>query len=39
MYKNYTMQELLDGSEAIEAFENPGSTLRGGGVTKKQAQL
>ena len=39
LYKNYTMQELLDELDVIEAFENPGSALRVGEVTKKQSQL
>ncbi|SFE98934.1 IS1634 family transposase, partial [Trichococcus pasteurii] len=39
LYKNYTMQELLDELDIIEAFENPGSALRVGEVTKKQSQL
>ena len=39
LYKSYTMQELLDELDVIEAFENPGSTLRVGEVTKKQAEL
>ena len=39
LYKNYTMQELLDELDVIEAFENPGSALRVGEVAKKQSQL
>jgi hypothetical protein len=39
LYKNYTMQELLDELDVIEAFENPGSALRVGEITKKQSQL
>ena len=39
LYKSYTMQELLDELDVIEAFENPGSALRVGEVTKKQAEL
>ena len=39
LYKNYTMQELLNELDVIEAFENPGSVLRVGEVTKKQANL
>ena len=39
LYKNYTMQELLDELDVIEAFENPGSAVRVGEVTKKQSQL
>lgn len=39
LYLNYTMQELLDELEVIEAFEQPGSALRVGEVTKKQEEL
>ena len=39
LYKNYTMQELLDELDVIEVFENLGSILRVGEVTKKQAHL
>ena len=39
LYKNYTMQELLDELDVIEAFGNPGSALRVGEVTKKQENL
>jgi transposase len=39
LFKDYTMQELLDELDVIEAFEHPGSTLRVGEVTKKQADL
>ncbi|SDK86165.1 IS1634 family transposase, partial [Alkalibacterium thalassium] len=39
LYKNYTMQELLDELDVIEAFENPGSAVRVGEITKKQSQL
>lgn len=39
LYKNYTMQELLDELDVVEAFENPESALWVGEVTKKQAQL
>ena len=39
LYKNYTMQELLDELDVIETFEHPGSALRMGEVTKKQSQL
>lgn len=39
LYKNYTMQELLDELDGIEAFENSGITLRVGEVTKNQVQL
>ncbi|MBN2222593.1 MAG: transposase [Vallitaleaceae bacterium] len=39
MYQSYTMQELLDELDVIEVFENPGSALRIGAVTKKQEEL
>ena len=39
LYKNYTMQELLDELDVVEAFENPGSAVRVGEITKKQSQL
>ncbi|KUK73224.1 MAG: Transposase, IS4 family protein [Clostridiales bacterium 38_11] len=39
LFKDYTMQELLDELDVIEAFEHPGSILRVGEVTKKQADL
>lgn len=39
LYKDYTMQDLLDELDVIEAFEYPGKTLRVGEVTKKQEQL
>lgn len=39
LYKNYTMQELLDEMDVIETFKNPGSVLRVGEVTKKKSHL
>lgn len=39
LYKDDTMQDLLDELDVIEAFEYPGKTLRVGEVTKKQEQL
>lgn len=39
LYQRYTMQEMLDELDVIEAFKNPGSALRVGEVTKKQADL
>ena len=39
LYKKYTMQELLDELDIIECFEQPGSTLRLGEMTKKQEDL
>jgi transposase len=39
LYKNYTMQELFDEFDVIEAFQQPGCTLRLGEITKKQEGL
>jgi len=39
LFQIYTMQELLDELDVIEAFENPGNALRIGEVTKKQEEL
>ncbi len=39
LYKKYTMQELLDEFDVIECFEQPGSNLRVGEMTKKQEGL
>lgn len=39
LYKSYTMQELLDNLDVIECFEQLGSALRVGEVTKKQENL
>ena len=39
LYKKHTMQELLDELDIIECFEQPGSTLRLGEMTKKQEDL
>jgi len=39
LFKNYTMQELLDELDVIEVFEKPGSAIRVGEVTKKQIDL
>lgn len=39
LYKKYTMQELLDELDVIECFEQPGSSLRVGEITKKQEEL
>ncbi len=36
LYKKYTMQELLDELDIIESFEQSGSNLRLGKMTKKQ---
>lgn len=39
LFKNYTMQELLDELDIIESFEQPGSRRRFGEITKKQMGL
>lgn len=39
LFQHYTMQELLDELDVIEAFEHPGKALRVGEVTKKQEEL
>jgi transposase len=39
LFKNYTMQELLDELDVIERFEQPGSKHRIGEITKKQIHL
>lgn len=39
LYQDYTLQELLDELDVIEAFEHPGRALRVGEVTKKQEEL
>lgn len=39
LFQHYTMQELLDELDVIEAFEHPGKALRVGEVTKKQEGL
>jgi len=39
LFKDYTLQELLDELDVIEVFESPGSAPRVGEVTKKQAGL
>lgn len=39
LFKNYTMQEVLDEHDMIECFEQPGRALRIGEVTKKQKAL
>jgi transposase len=39
LYKKYTMQELLDELDVIECFEQPGSSIRFGEITKKQEEL
>jgi len=39
LFKNYTMQELLDELDVIERFEQPGRRHRIGEMTKKQVNL
>ncbi len=39
LFKNYTMQEVLDNLDIIERFEQPGRKHRIGEITKKQAHL
>lgn len=39
LFRNYTMQELLDELDVIECFEQPGRRRRIGEMTKKQLQL
>ena len=39
LFQKYTLQELLDELDVIEAFENPGNALQIGEVTKKQEEL
>jgi transposase len=39
LFKNYTMQELLDELDIIERFEQPGRRHRIGEITKKQLYL
>lgn len=39
LFKNYTMQEVLDDLDVIECFEQKGLQLRAGEITKKQSDL
>ena len=39
LFKDYTMQQVLDKLDVIECFENPGDKLRVGEVLSKQNQL
>ena len=39
LFKNYTMQEVMDELDMIECFEQQGRSLRVGKVTKKQKTL
>ena len=38
LFKDYTLQQVLDKLDVIECFENPGDTLRVGEVLSKQSQ-
>ena len=39
LFDDYTMQKVLDELDVIEVFENPGSAIHVGEVTKKQEGL
>jgi hypothetical protein len=39
LFKNYTMQEVLDDLDVIECFEQKGLQLRASEITKKQSDL
>lgn len=39
LYKDYTMQQVLDKLDVIECFQNPGCDLRVGEVLQKQIEL
>lgn len=39
LFKNYTLQEMLDELDVIEKFEQPGRTAYYGEITKKQKKL
>ena len=39
LFKDYTLQELLDELDVIESFEQPGHKPRIGEITQKQAEL
>ena len=39
LFKNYTMQELLDEFDIIERFQHPGTKSWFGEITKKQTDL
>ncbi|MCR4885947.1 MAG: transposase [Clostridiales bacterium] len=39
LFKDYTLQQVLDKLDVIEYFENPGDKLRVGEVLSKQSQL
>ena len=39
LFKNYTLQEVLDEFDIIECFEVPGQRLQVGETTKRQVEL
>ena len=39
LFKNYTLQGVLDKLDIIECFEHPGQKLRVGEILEKQKQL
>jgi len=39
LFKNYTMQGLIDEFDVIECFEQPGRSLRLGEITKRQMEF
>jgi hypothetical protein len=39
LFKNYTMQELLDELDIIERYQQPGKAYHPGEMTKKQKSL
>ena len=39
LFKNYTMQEVLDEFDIIECFEVPGQQLQVGEMTRRQDDL
>jgi hypothetical protein len=39
IFKDYTVQEVLDDLDVIECFEQPGHAAHIGGITKKQKTI
>nr|PIE88897.1 MAG: hypothetical protein CR997_13925 [Acidobacteriota bacterium] len=39
LFKDYTMQEVLDEFDSIESFEFPGHAIQSGEITRKQIDL
>lgn len=39
MYKDYTLQQVLDKLDVIECFEHPGHELRVGEILEKQKDI